>query len=625
MLPTNTRGGLYAMSRVAYGTSTTTLWGNDYKRYHRRLITTDFIKTVDRDEMKAKWVELKGTGTYEEWAKNFLAEKGYELKDSYAIGYPSDPATWDILNTSRSADSEAIVNTYDGLMEYDMENVLQPALAEKYEVSDDGLTYTFHIRQGVKWVDSQGREVAEVKADDFVAGMQHMMDAMAGLEYLVQGVILNADGYISGDITDFSQVGVKAVDDYTLEYTLTEKCPYFMTMLSYGVFAPMSRSYYESQGGKFGDEFDSSAADYTYGTTPDNIAYCGPYLVTNATEKNTIVFKANDSYYNKDKVNVKTLTWNYNDGSDVLKAYNDAKSGVLDGANLTTSAIVQSKEDGLFDDFAYISGTEATSFMGFYNLNREMFANANDDTVVVSAKTEEEKARTKAAMQNVHFRRAISFAVDRASYNGQSTGEELKYNSLRNSYTPGTFVSLDEDTTVDINGTATTFKAGTYYGEIMQAQIDADGVQMKVWDPTADGGIGSSDGFDGWYSAENAKAELEIAISELAAEGITIDAENPILLDFPYPSNIEIYTNRANAWAQSLETSLDGMVKMTLTEAKDADQWYSAGYYTDYGNEANYDVYDVSGWDPDYGDPQTYLDTFLPDYQGYMVKCIGIF
>ena len=63
MLPTNTRGGLYAMSRVAYGTSTTTLWGNDYKRYHRRLITTDFIKTVDRDEMKAKWVELKGTGT----------------------------------------------------------------------------------------------------------------------------------------------------------------------------------------------------------------------------------------------------------------------------------------------------------------------------------------------------------------------------------------------------------------------------------------------------------------------------------------------------------------------------------------------------------------------------------
>ena len=66
----------------------------------------------------------------------------------------------DALGTSRAADSEAIINTYDGLMEYDVEGTLQPALAESYEVSADGLTYTFHLRQGVKWVDSQGREVA---------------------------------------------------------------------------------------------------------------------------------------------------------------------------------------------------------------------------------------------------------------------------------------------------------------------------------------------------------------------------------------------------------------------------------------------------------------------------------
>ena len=53
--------------------------------------------------------------------------------------------------------------------------------------------------------------------------------------------------------------------------------------------------------------------------------------------------------------------------------------------------------------------------------------------------------------------------------------------------------------------------------------------------------------------------------------------------------------------------------------------WYYAGYYADYGYEANYDVYDVSGWSPDFGDPSTYLDTFLPDYAGYMVKCIGLY
>ena len=625
MLPTRTRGGLYAISRVAPRTVDYTLWGNDYERFHQALVATDYIKAADRAEMKAKWAELKGTGTYEDWAKSYLQEKGYTLKDTYNYVYPSDPVTWDVLATSLSADSEAIINTYDGLMEYDCEGTLQPALAESYEVSDDGLTYTFKLREGAKWVDSQGREVADVTADDFVAGMQHMMDAQGGLEYLVEGIIKNASGYIDGSVTDFSQVGVKAVDDYTVEYDLEAPCTYFTTMLGYGVFAPMSRTYYESQGGKFGQEYDSSASDYTYGKDPNSIAYCGPYVVTNATAKNTIVFQANDSYWNKDNINIKTLTWVYNDGTDVTKTYTDLKSGVLDGANLNTSTIETAKTDGLFDDYAYVTDTEATSYMAFYNLNRAAFANTNDDTTVVSSETDEQKAQTNAALQNVHFRRAISFGVDRASYNAQVTGEDLKYNSLRNGYTPGTFVSLDEDVTIDINGEETTFPAGTYYGEIEQAQIDADGVKIKVWDSTADEGNGSSDGFDGWYSPENAMEELNTAIDELKADGVTIDADNPVVLDLPYASNDERYTNMANAYKQSLEASLEGLVKVNLVAANSNDEWYYAGYYTSYGYEANYDIYDLSGWGPDYGDPKTYLDTFLPDYAGYMVRTLGIF
>ena len=93
----------------------------------------------------------------------------------------------------------------------------------------------------------------------------------------------------------------------------------------------------------------------------------------------------------------------------------------------------------------------------------------------------------------------------------------------------------------------------------------------------------------------------------------------------PYASNDERYTNAANAYKQSLETSLEGLVKVNLVEAKSYDEWYYAGYYTSYGYEANYDIYDLSGWGPDYGDPKTYLDTFLPDYAGYMVRTLGIF
>ena len=376
MLPTYSKGGLYAISNYAPYTNSPILWGNDNERFHNRLITTEAIKASDRAEMKAKYVELQGTGTYEQYVKDFLAEKGYTLKDTLNMTYVSDPKTWDVLATSRSADSEAIVNTFDGLMEYDDEKVLQPALAESYEVSDDGLTYTFKLRQGVKWVDSQGREVADVCADDFVAGMQHMMDAQGGLEYLVQGVIENANEYIGGDITDFSQVGVKAVDDYTVEYTLTAPCPYFMTMLSYGVFAPMSRTYYESQGGKFGAEYDPEAV---YGTDPDHIAYCGPYLVTNATEKNTIVFKANPSYWNADNINVHTITWLYTDGTDPTKTYNDYKDGVLDGVNLNTSTLELAKADGLFDDYAYLTDTDATSYMAYLTVYRTAYANVNDE------------------------------------------------------------------------------------------------------------------------------------------------------------------------------------------------------------------------------------------------------
>lgn len=621
MIPLTSKGGMYAMYRMAPHTKDYSLWGGDQSRYHQYVVTTDFIKAEDYNEMRDKWNELKGTGTYESYVKEYLTEKGYTIKDSFSMPYTSDPVTWDCLATSRAADGDAIVNTFDGLMEYNTEGVLSPALAESYEVSDDGLTYTFHLREGVKWTDSQGREVDTVKADDFVAAMQHMCDAQGGLEYLVQGVIKNVSQYISGEVTDFDEVGVKAVDDYTLEYTLEEPCSYFITMLGYTIFAPMSRSYYQSQGGKFGAEYDASASDYQYGKDANSIAYCGPYLVTNSTAKNTIVFKLNDSYWNKDNVNIKTLTWLFNDQSDVTKGYTDAKAGTTDYVNLNTSTMETAKADGLYDQYAVVSDTDATSYMGFYNINRVATANTNDGTTAKTTKSDEEVARTSKALQNVHMRRALSFAMDRGAYNAQQVGEDLKYTSMRNSYVPGFFVSLENDTTIDINGTATTYPAGTYYGKIMQDQIDADGVKIKVWDDETK----TSDGFDGWYNPENAVEELNTAIEELAEEGITIDEENPIQIDYTYPSAVEVYANKANSYKQSVEAALGGKVVVNLVDTTDLDGWYYAGSYVNYGYEQNYDMYDLSGWGPDFGDPCTYLDTMLPDYEGYMTKCFGIF
>lgn len=624
LIPGTTNGGNYGLSRVAKRSASTVLWGNDSDRFHNVLVTTELITAEDQTHLKAMWNEVRGTGTYTQKAIDYLTEKGYTLKDTYNMGYASDPKTWDALATSRSADSEAIVNTYDGLVEYDNENEIKPALAESWEVSEDGLTYTFHIRQGAKWVDAQGREVADVKADDFVAGMQHMLDAGGGLEYLVENIIVNALEYNTGDVTDFAEVGVKATDDNTVVYTLCQPTSYFITMLGYNVFAPMSRTYFESKGGVFGKDDYKTAVDagtMKYGQTVNDIAYCGPYTVTNHTAENTIVFEANPTYWNKDNITIKTLTWKFNDGKDPTKAYEDTKAGTLDGCGLSSASLEACKADGNFEKYCTVSDTDATSFVLFLNLNRNAYANFNDETKAVSTMTDDQKKRTDVAMLNVHFRRAIGMGLDIATYNGQVVGEELKLNSVRNSYTPGNFVALEEDVTVEINGESKTFAKGTYYGEIMQAQIDADGVKIKVWDAENQ----TSDGFAGWHNPANAYEELQQAITELKEFGVEISKDNPIVMDLPYYSGADIYTNRAQTLKQSVEEALQGCVVVNLVSCADAQEWYYAGYYTETGKDANYTLYDVSGWGPDYGDPATYLDTMLGDGAGYMAKCLGLF
>ena len=621
-LPTTSQGGNYAMTKVAPYTNTPVLFGNDEYRFHDRIVTNEPIEAAHYNEMKAKWAELAGTGTYEQFVKDYLTEKGYTTRTEATFYFDANVETWDVLATSYAADSEILVNTYDGLIEYDMENQAQPALATEYTVSDDGLTYTFKIREGQIWVDNQGREVGKVTADDFVAGMQHVCDAAGGLEYLLGAGfanIVNADAYVAGDVTDFAEVGVKAVDEYTLQYTLDKPTNYFPTMLSYGVFGPLCRSYYESMGGKFGDEFDASAADYKYGKGPDSIAYNGPYLITNYTANNIISYVTNESYWNVADNNLTKMTFMYTDGTDHQKMYDDFFNGVVDTLGMTTERVEIARAAGTFDTYAYIADTNATTYCGFFNLYRTAFANFDDASQGVSPKTEEEIERTTAAMLNQNFRLALATSIDRATYNEQSVGSELKLTNLCNSYTPGTFVSLDEETTVSINGTDKTYPKGTFYGQIVQDQLDADGVKLTVWN-----GLTSS-GFDGWYNVDACAEYIAAAADELAAVGIEVSAENPIYLDIPCRTDSTVGMNQKQAMKKSIEAATGGLIMVNLVEYATRDLYLAATYRFNVGNEANFDLNDGSGWGPDYGDPSTYLGTMLPDYAGYMTKSLGIF
>ncbi len=626
-------GGSFAMSRVVPRTVTTTSWGLDEYKWYTMLVCNELITSEDRTALIELWSEAEDEDAWMEAARTFLDENGYTLNDTYNFANSYELATWDVIATYYTSDSYFISCTYSSLLEYDSKNVQQPALAESYEVSDDGLTYTFHIREGVYWVDQQGREVAEVTANDWVASMKHLIDNNDMLGYLMTSSegcgIKNYDAYLNGEV-DFSEVGVKAIDDYTLEYTLEAPFPAFLSMLGYGCFAPLCETFYKAQGGTFSVDGDEYTAG-TYGTSPETIAYCGPYLVTNYTEKNIISYEVNPSYWNLDAVNTPYVNWYYNDGSDVLRSYEEAKAGTIASCAFNSSSLIQAKEDcpdgsdeTYFDLYNYTTTNSATTYCGWVNMYRQAYANFNDSSVGVSTKAEEEKVRTREALSNQNFRLAIAFAFDRGAFNAQTTGEELKYASLKNSYVTGTFVQLSEDVTVDINGTSTTFAAGTYYGEVMQAQLDADGVPITVWDPTADGGVGSGDGFDGWYDPDNALAYLEEAIAELAEMGVEVSVDNPIRIETYYGSYSELSVNRAQAYKQSIETVTGGLVVVDLVAFDDQTSLTNAYYRITSGSEANFDVAPYSsGWGPDYGDPQTFLDTLQP--YGSMTKNIGLY
>ena len=625
-------GGSFAMSRVVPRSTTTTSWGLDEYRWYTMLVANEILTSADRDAITAIWKEAADSADYFTKAKAYLADNGYTLNDTYNAHSSYNMETWDVIATSYTSDSYFIACTYSGLMEYDVKNNLQPALATEYSVNEDGTVYTFKIREGVNWVDQQGRVIAPVTANDWVTSMMHLVDNNDALGYLMTKSdgcgIKNYDAYMAGEVT-FDEVGVKAIDDYTLEYTLEADFPPFITMMGYGCFAPMNYDFYKSQGGTFGAEGD----EYTpgnYGTSPANIAYCGPYLVTNYTPQNIWSFKANEAYWDYDSINTHTLNFYYNDNSDTLRAYNEAKDNTVAACSFNASALVLAKEeipegkDGTyFDLYHYTTTNSATTYCAWLNLYRGIFHDFNDETSGVSPKSEEDIARTRVAMGNQNFRMALLLGFDRAAYNAVSVGEELKYASLKNSYVTGNFQTLTEDVTVEINGTEKTYPAGTAYGVVMQDQLTADGSTIKVWDPDADGGAGSGDGFDGWYNVDNARAALEKAIEELGSVGIEISAENPIYIDSFYNASSETNTNTKQAYKQGIEAALEGKVIVNLVSYEDPNQMQYAYYRNSTGAEANFDISHNSGWGPDYGDPQSFLDTIQP--YGYMVKNLGIY
>ena len=224
---------------------------------------------------------------------------------------------------------EVIADYTDGLMQMDADGQAVNALAESVDVSEDGLTYTFHIRKDANW--SNGDPVT---AADFVFAWQRAVDPEVASEYSYMlsdiGQIVNAQDIIDGT-KDKSELGVKAVDDKTLEVKLNVSVSYFLSLMYFPTFYPVNQKFFES------------CAD-TYATSPETTLSNGAFILDEyQPAATTIHLTKNADYYDADKVKLEGL--NYQVIQDSQQALMSYQSGDLDTTLVNGEQVDQVKDD----------------------------------------------------------------------------------------------------------------------------------------------------------------------------------------------------------------------------------------------------------------------------------------
>lgn len=498
-------------------------------------------------------------------AKGSSSSKKSDLVSEYSSVYVTDLETLDYTFSSRKTNSDHYTNFVEGLLENDQYGNLKGDMAKSWEVSDDGLTYTYHLRKGVPWVDSEGNEYgANVTANDFVTGLKHAVDVQSETLYIVADSIKGLSDYIDGKTNDFSTVGVKAVDDYTVQYTLNKPEPFWNSKTTYGILYPINEEFLKSKGKDFGKP------------TPDSILYNGPFILANNTAKSVIEYTKNESYWDPKNVHLDTVKWTYNDGSDPDGLFKSYENGELSLARVYPNSPGYKDVTKAYPDGVTWSQTGGSTYNLTFNFNRGTF----DAT---SKTTDKEKEDTQKAILDRNFRLAILFGFDKKSYNAQSVGEEGATKALRNTLVPADFVEI----------------GGKPYGDTVASKL-------KALDSDAFGDVNLSDGQDGYYNADKAKEYMEKAKTELEAKGVQF----PIHLDMPVEETSEISVNMVKSLKKSVETSLGSDNVVVDVQLLNEDKYLAATYQATTGQAGDFDITNASGWGPDYTDPSSYLNIY---------------
>ena len=253
---------------------------------------------------------------------------------------------------------------YSGLTSLDEAGTPLPELAKSWDVSEDGLTYTFHL------ADATWSNGTPVTANDFVYGWQRLDAPETASEYafILDTIhVVNAAEVNAGE-KPLEELGVKAVDDKTLEVTLTLPCDFLLGLMSFPSFFPLNKEFFESQGDQFA-------------LSPENMIYCGPYNMTGWEQGNAYTFTKRADYFNFDPDAVDTVVFRFQ--QDTQSALLEYQSGNIDVVKLQGEQVDQYKSEPGFTN-------RLTGYMWYIPVNM-----------------------TVPALQNLNLRKAIHYAIDR--------------------------------------------------------------------------------------------------------------------------------------------------------------------------------------------------------------------
>ncbi len=486
-------------------------------------------------------------------------KKGASDEVVYRKLYAGEVTTMNYLVTVSENEFDVGANVIDTLVEYDNLGQIKPSLAESWDMTPDGLTYTFKIREGQKWYDYEGKEVADVTAEDFVSAMKFVLtpEYESGTAQLLFGVIKNAEEYFNSQVEDnpqteevegndldidFTEVGVKALDKYTLEYTLAQPVPYFLSSLTYVCYMPAYGPLLEELGAEFG-------SDNT------KMYYNGAYILSEFAPQETKIYVKNQNNWDAEHVYIDKIVERYNAEANTL-APQMVQTGEIDYATIESNIVDDWLADPERSKLISKSRVEV-DYSYFYSFN----FNPQFDK-------EYEPDNWRIAVNNENFRQSLKAGLDRVralSVTEPETPEVL----LNNTITPETFVTNKG-------------KDYTSYGNLDE--------------------INNGNSFD----ETAALSYKEAAISELTAAGATF----PVKILMPYNPGTSGDTDWGSECVvieQQLENLLGKDYIDIIVEAGP-----STNFLSEIRRSGKY-AFMKTNWGADYADPQTFTDPFAAD------------